>query len=112
MSVEIKGFAEIANQINKYKEGLQKELTAAIVQAGQSAFSDMQSNTPVRTGFLKSRWSFSPSQTGFTIENDCEYAAFVEFGTGNMQGRNFITPAYEQMRSDIDALIRQYSTKA
>lgn len=108
---EITGFAEVASAIGKYKDALQKEVTAAVIDIGNDAFSEMESNTPVRTGFLKSRWNFQESSTGFEITNDCEYASFVEFGTGRMSGRNFITPAYEQMRSDIDALIQQYSTR-
>lgn len=109
--LEIKGFAEVADSIGKYKDALQNEVTEALITIGQSAFSDMESNTPVRTGFLKSRWNMRQSQTGFEITNDCEYASFVEFGTSRMEPRNFITPAYESMIADIESLIQQYSTK-
>lgn len=109
--IEIKGFAEVADAVGKYADALQNEVTQALVAIGQSAFSEMESNTPVRTGFLKSRWNMQQSSTGFEITNDCEYASFVEFGTGNMSPRNFITPAYESMRVDIESLIQQYSTK-
>lgn len=109
--LEIKGFAEVADSIGKYKDALQNEVTQSLIEIGQSAFSEMESNTPVRTGFLKSRWNMRQSQTGFEITNDCEYASFVEFGTSRMPPHNFITPAYESMRADIESLIQQYSTK-
>lgn len=109
--IEITGFAEVADAVGKYKDALEKEVLDGLMQIGQQAFSDMESNTPVKTGFLKSRWNFQETGNGFNITNDCEYASFVEFGTSRMEGRNFITPPYESMRADIDALIRQYSTR-
>lgn len=109
--IEITGFDKAAEQVKKMSEMLQKEVISQVQEIGENGFATMEADTPVRTGFLKSRWNFEINQMGFVITNDCPYVGFVEFGTSRMPPRNFITPAYEAMRSDIDALIQQYSTK-
>jgi HK97 gp10 family phage protein len=78
----------------------------AVMQAGQQqVLAIMDSLTPVRTGYLKSRNQVRDISSGFTIGfeafNDADYAVFVVFGTSKMRARDFITPAMVFGRSYI-----------
>lgn len=109
--ITIEGFTEIAESVKEYADKLQNDVLSQVQSIGQQAYSEMVSNSPVKTGFLQSRWQFASNSNGFVITNDCPYVAFQEFGTSRIHPKNWITPAYETMRSDIDALIQQYSSK-
>lgn len=114
ISLEITGIEELASAIGEYSTTLQEQFTTQLQEIGQSAFDSMEGDSPVDTGFLQSSWQFSPEDMGFTITNDCDYVGFVEFGHstrgggGFVPGQNWITPAYEQMRSDIETLVSQF----
>lgn len=111
--MEITGFDAAGSTVNEWTTQFQELFTTQLQEIGQSAFDSMEGDSPVDTGFLQGSWQFSPEDMGFTITNDCDYVGFVEFGHstrgggGFVPGQNWITPAYETMRSDIEALIAQ-----
>lgn len=110
MSVTITGFDSAAENISKIIETLQNTIKTELEGIANQGFSEIVSNTPVRTGYLKSRWRIDlPGGGAFVMSNDAPYAAFVEFGTGRMEGRNFVTPVYNQMVSQIEGLISKFS---
>lgn len=109
--MEIKGFDTAANSVSKVLKSLQDSVKQEIDRIANKGFNEIVSNTPVKTGYLKSRWRIDFPAEGFTMSNDADYCAFVEFGTGRMEGRNFITPVYEVMRSEIETMIRKFSSK-
>lgn len=115
IEMEITGVEELASSVDEWTTKFQELFTTQFQEIGQTAFDDMQSNSPVDTGFLQDSWDFSAEDMGFIITNDCEYVGFVEFGHatrgggGFVPGQNWIMPAYETMRSDIEALISQVS---
>jgi hypothetical protein len=117
ISLKIDGIEELASAVNEYATTLQEQFTTRLQEIGQTAYGTMVDDSPVDTGFLQGSWSISEEETGFTIDNDCEYCGFVEFGHstrgggGFVPGQNWIMPAYEQMRSDIEALISEVSGK-
>lgn len=113
--MQIEGIEELANAIAEYSTTLSEQFTTRLQEIGQTAFDSMEGDSPVDTGFLQSSWDFSPEDMGFTITNDCDYVGFVEFGHstrgggGFVEGQNWITPAYETMRADIEELISEVS---
>ncbi len=117
ISLEVEGIAELSNAVTEWTDSLQELFTTRLQEIGQTAFDEMESNSPVDTGFLQSSWEFSPEDMGFVITNDCDYVGFVEFGHatrgggGFVEGQNWITPAYETMQADIEALISEVSGK-
>ncbi len=117
MSLEVEGLAELSAALDEYSTTLVEQFTTRLQEIGQTAFDDMEGNSPVDTGYLQGNWQFTPEDIGFTIENDTEYIGFVEFGHstrgggGFVEGQNWITPAYETMRSEIEALIAEVSGK-
>lgn len=116
ISMEITGFDQLAAALSTYSETLAEQFNTRLQEIGQTAFDDMEGNSPVDTGNLQSGWQISQEETGFTITNDVEYTGFVEFGHsdrggGFVPGQNWITPAYETMRSDIESLIQEVSGK-
>lgn len=64
------------------------DLIAKVQSLPQKVAEEMQQRvmdrTPVRSGYLKSRWQVVYTTTGFTLGNDAPYASFVEFGTPKM----------------------------
>tara|TARA_R110002020_G_scaffold21484_3_gene72986 strand:+ start:1477 stop:1764 length:288 start_codon:yes stop_codon:yes gene_type:complete len=50
--------------------------------------------TPVRTGYLKSRWELKKiKRANYRVTNDASYARYVEDGTANMEGRHMLKTA-------------------
>lgn len=113
--MQIEGIEELGSAVEQWSAQFQELFTTRLQEIGQTAFDSMESDSPVDTGFLQSSWSFTPEEIGFTIDNSCDYCSFVEFGHstrgggGYVPGQNWITPAYESMRADIEALISEVS---
>lgn len=115
MGLEIEGIEEDAAAVDEYIKALQEQLNERITEVVQSAYDTMVNDSPVDTGNLQSGWDLQQSETGFDISNDVEYTPFVEFGHNTrgstyVPGQNWITPAYEQMRSDLEEVIREFSS--
>lgn len=116
IEMEVTGIEELAAALSEYSTALAEQFNTRLQEIGQTAFDDMEGNSPVDTGNLQSGWQMSAEETGFTISNDVEYCGFVEFGhstrgSSYVPGQNWITPAYETMRSDIEALISEVTGK-
>jgi hypothetical protein len=115
MGLEITGIEENASAVDEYIANLQEQLNARIGEVVQSAYDQMVNDSPVDTGNLQSSWDLQLSETGWEITNDADYCGFVEFGhstrgTSFVPGQNWITPAYEQMRSDLEDVIKEFSS--
>jgi HK97 gp10 family phage protein len=108
----IEGFDKAAAAVGKIMQSMQKAVQTEVDRVANQGFNEIIGNTPVRTGYLKSRWKITfDSNGGFTIENDAPYASFVEFGTGRMEGRNFVMPVYHIMISEINAMTSKFSKR-
>jgi hypothetical protein len=71
-----KGLDQIDDLIEKVES-----LPARVAEEMQTRVMD---RTPVRSGYLKSRWQIQYTTTGFILGNDATYAPYVEFGTPKM----------------------------
>lgn len=115
MGLIISGIEQNVSAIGEYATALQEKLTEEISAAVNTAYDSMVGDSPVDTGFLQSSWNLEESDTNWTITNDCEYVGFVEFGHSTrsgsfVPGQNWIEPAYETLRSDLESIIRDFST--
>ncbi len=70
---------------NKERRSILKPAIKLTLEFGKST---IQSNTPVRTGNLRSNWAYETRSN--SIYNLTPYAEFVENGTKRFQGRGMI----------------------
>ena len=81
-----------------------KGLGALPQEIGAEFKRQVMTNTPVLTGYLRSRWTYVVTQKGnVTISNDAPYAAFVEYGTYHMAPRAFT----RRTITNFDAILTQ-----
>jgi hypothetical protein len=67
-------------QIDKLIEGVQN----LPQRLGEELLARVKARTPVRSGYLQSRWQVVLTPTTLTLGNDARYASYVEFGTPKM----------------------------
>lgn len=97
--------AEINRVANEAVIPAMDETTEAMVQVAKGA-------TPVRTGHLRDSWSATPAKrTGEahvhgSIQNDAEYAIFVDAGTSRMAGRHMSAQAIDSEAPNLPGRIR------
>ena len=73
---------ELIKDLTKKMGTLEKEIAREMVI-------ELQRNTPVDTGHLRSSWFYLPAVNGqTTIVNTANYAVFVENGTDRKEPRN------------------------
>ena len=73
------------------------EVNAIIKHALELGLTVMQQNTPVDTGYLRSRDQIGEESTGvviiYTLFNDADYAQYVCLGTRFMAAQDFLAEA-------------------
>lgn len=74
------------NNIIKYNQVLKKRLNYIQKNILDEIFNQLQINSPVRTGYLKSRYILNEDQ----ITNDTPYIWYVNNGTKYQSGQHFI----------------------
>ena len=75
--------SDLAFDLAKKLGGLEKEIASQFVV-------ELQKNTPVDTGHLRSSWFFLPPVSGTTtIINTASYGLFVEAGTDKQRAQRF-----------------------
>ena len=67
--------------------GLNKAVQKAARETQSYALEQLRMVTPVRTGYLASRWNTRLNGSVLVLENDAPYAGFVENGTRFMRAR-------------------------
>ncbi len=74
---------DLVKGLAKKMEGLEKEISREFVI-------ELQRNTPVDTGHLRSSWFYLPPVSGTTtIINTAHYADFVENGTDRQRAQKY-----------------------
>lgn len=72
----------------------------------------VKQRTPVRTGRLKAGWETKLSKNKITIQNDVEYAQFVEDGTENMRGAHMLKTTFAERKDITKLAIKRATQKA
>jgi HK97 gp10 family phage protein len=87
-----KGFNLWLNEIDIAMDQTNKRVATKVMNRAKKL-------TPVRGGYLKSRWVLKKIKQGiYHITNDAPYAGFVETGTANMEGRHMLKTAVAEHR--------------
>lgn len=72
---------------------MQDNLTKQVDVYANTLLSKCKALTPVRSGKLRNGWSIKKSSNGYLIENDVEYAKYVNFGTDTKGPVNMVAKA-------------------
>lgn len=63
---------------------------------------ELKSNTPVDTGYAKSRWKRSTNRKGGTINNDAPYISELEKGRSKQAPDGMIKPSIDKIISNFN----------
>ena len=80
--LSLKSLNATIKKIKNYKKELEDSKTAIHEALANYAYSVIMANCPVDTGNLKSSFIIEASNQMATVYTECEYAKYVEFGTG------------------------------
>jgi hypothetical protein len=69
----------------------------------------VKSKTPVRTGKLQNGWTKNPSKFGTkaSIDNNVDYAIFVENGSSTVRPYKMAAQTVQTLRSRADNIVRK-----
>lgn len=107
-------FKPDVDKIGKMLESvdLVNALRDKVVQISRDIQDAAQSQTPIRTGKLRSSiFVVNSSPLGAIIKTDLNYALFVHEGTKNMRGRPFMELGAGKVEKSIDQQIADGVTK-
>lgn len=90
-----------------YSEHLMKRFTTISEKTADAFKEEVESLTPVRTGYLKSRWEKRKDDDGFVIENDAPYAKFVNDGTSKQVGQRFVERAEMLVNQRMRSIVKE-----
>jgi len=92
------------------KEFLRKvgnAIQLSLNQAGRIVMSYLQTETPVRKGFLKSQNGYEVEPPFLIIYNKAPYAKWVEFGTYRMYANPYMRRSIDMSKRGIFDLIKK-----
>jgi HK97 gp10 family phage protein len=92
---------KLVNRSGKFMSQLSENQRQALEAVGKFIKAKMDSYTPVDTGNLKSHNSYQIVNNELFLQNDCEYAGYVEKGTYKMKAQPFMQPAVYNHVSEI-----------
>lgn len=72
-------------------------------------FEEVVRKTPVRSGYLQSRWQKRVETGTINISNDAGYASYVEFGTEKMAPVGMLRTTLENSQQIADRIARKVS---
>lgn len=88
---------DVADRLEKWKLAFMDEFKTRVAQ-----------RTPVRTGALQAGWETVPTDVGFQLTNDMDYAIYVEAGTPHMAPRGMVATTI----LEIPEIVEVAKTKA
>ncbi|MCW3998752.1 MAG: HK97 gp10 family phage protein [Candidatus Bathyarchaeota archaeon] len=95
VNLTLSGSEEFQAAVSRFDGAMQRQIQEKLSEWAQTVKSEAERLVPVRTGFLQS--SIFARSVGWQIQvgAEAEYAAAVEFGTGNMRAQPYLAPALE-----------------
>jgi len=95
LNVEIRGLPELVRTLERMAN-FKVPMGEAIELFLQRVVFDAQAVVPVRTGRLQRSLSFWGGEGQYYVGSRLYYAPLVEFGTGRMRARPYLTPSVER----------------
>lgn len=80
---------------------LQKTLQMTMAQVADVVEKTAIKNTPIRTGYTRSRWTKSNTQTDFEVANRVPWIERLEAGASRQAPRGIIGPTLSQIKGKI-----------
>lgn len=109
---EVDGMENLLNEIEKLGQKGSRIENSALKEAGTIVKESIIKEVPVRTGKLKENITVSNVKSKDGVKKvevgpgkDAYYAAFLEFGTTNMNANPFISRGYENSKEEAEKVI-------
>ena len=109
---EVEGMENLLNEIEKLGQKGSRIENSALKEAGTIVKESIIKEVPVRTGKLKENITVSNVKSKDGVKKvevgpgkDEYYAAFLEFGTTNMNANPFISRGYENSKEEAEKVI-------
>lgn len=109
---EVDGMENLLNEIEKLGQKGSRIENTALKEAGNIVKESIIKEVPVRTGKLKENIAVSNVKSKDGVKKvevgpgkDEYYAAFLEFGTTNMNANPFISRGYENSKEEAEKVI-------
>ena len=88
--------------LTKFSKKLELMAPQTVKRIGDDLYREIIERTPVRTGYLKSRWIKEANINYTLISNDAPYAIYVEEGTSKMAPHYMVKSSLKKIEVDID----------
>ena len=109
---EVDGMENLLNELDKLGQKGSRIENTALKEAGNIVKESIVKEVPVRTGKLKENITVSNVKSKDGVKKvevgpgkDEYYAAFLEFGTTNMDANPFISRGYENSKEEAEKVI-------
>lgn len=109
---EVDGMENLLNELDKLGQKGSRIENKALKEAGNIVKESIIKEVPVRTGKLKENITVSNVKSKDGVKKvevgpgkDEYYAAFLEFGTTNMNANPFISRGYENSKEEAEKVI-------
>ena len=110
--LEVDGMENLLNELDKLGQKGSRIENTALKEAGNIVKESIVKEVPVRTGKLKENITVSNVKSKDGVKKvevgpgkDEYYAAFLEFGTTNMDANPFISRGYENSKEEAEKVI-------
>ena len=110
--MQLDGMENLLNEIDKLGAKGSRIENTALRESGNIVKKAIEKEAPIRTGNLKKNITVSRVKSKDGAKNievgpgkDAYYAAFLEFGTTNINANPFISRAYESSKQEAEKII-------
>ena len=110
VEVTVEGESDLMDAVDGLPERMQKEIEDLMGQLAKEGLDYMDTLTPVRSGYLKSRNQVEVDGLAFTLSNDASYAPYVNYGTRFMHAQPFFEPTVEYLGGEMETVLAQVLT--
>jgi HK97 gp10 family phage protein len=111
-NMKLEGMENLLNELDKLGQKGSRIENKALKEAGNIVKESIVKEVPVRTGKLKENITVSNVKSKDGVKKvevgpgkDEYYAAFLEFGTTNMNANPFISRGYENSKEEAEKVI-------
>lgn len=103
--------SQVLGRLENARSGVDFSRQEYVRKLAQILMQRVIDRTPVDTGRARAGWQGGLGQvenegetTTFSVTNDVEYIAFLEFGTTRMQARAMVRSSMNQTREDVSLI--------
>lgn len=105
VEVTVEGDSELMDAVDALSTHLPDEVKDLMESLAKEGLDYMNTLTPVRSGYLKSRNQVEADGLEFTLSNDASYAPDVNYGTRHMHAQPFFEPTVEYLNGEMETVL-------